>query len=242
MRRDTTRQRNRDAQRPLRRMKRVFDGWSRLWWFRVDLGLPDSMLHTPEASRVARETVARMFAPLPACYVLHGREVGVSGLHVHVLSPLHPLAVSGFQHVQPVQERRGGIAGVARYHAAPCDPRLREADPFKAYTPDSYTRRLNADAALLDYGNARRAALACGRHRLSPKRGWVNLPRPAPLSPRLVLLVAAFLLSLALLAVCESAPSVLPLGAPRRPIPARPVRRVTHPRPPPRTRGGVWSE
>lgn len=238
MRRDTTKQRDRDKQRLLRVMWRVFDPYASLWWYRVDLGLPNSMLHTDQAHEEAKRVAHRLFDPLPAHVTLHSRrrdEAG--GLHIHVISPVPPHAIRELgeyaYHVQPVTN----LGKLARYPAAPCDARLREADRrvWEKWKPDTYTRRREHDAAYLEWGDALRAARSVGRSRLSAKRFWVNLPRRSLCADRAIFL-AVFLLTLSVPQVQNVSAHPVPLMGNPRHLPVAPVRSWRHvpTHPPPR--------
>ncbi len=226
---DSARRRVRDSQRPLSVARRHFAPYPRLYAYRFDL--PPGPLYGLEAHREARALVGQTFPSGPARWKLEG--MPGERRHVHVISPLPPRAVPDAGHAQPVYD----LPGLLAYLAKPADPRLCAPGPLRAYSPDAATRRANRDAAHLDYGDARRAALASGRRRLSPLSGWVNT-RPA--SPRLVpvvlvLAVLRFLLAGSLMDPQNRAPLPGVHPAPHRPLPGRPVRPWCYSLPPPRT-------
>lgn len=225
---DSTRQRHRQALRPLSAAVRHFAPYPRLYLYRLDMppGLP---LYGPDTSRMARALVNQTFPTAPAYWKLERGECG--NLHLHVISPLPPVAVPGAAHHAPVHD----LPGLMAYLSKPADARLCRPGKLTPWTPDQYARARNYRAALDEYAAARRAALVVGRLRLSPCSGWVNVQRykPRPLSPLLVVSLARLLVSLVLVGFLTPALPA-PRSAARKPRSVRLVRSVARPRPPPR--------
>jgi hypothetical protein len=214
---DTARQRNRQATRPLSVAVRVFAGFPRLYTYRLDL--PPGPLYGLDAYREARTLVNQTVGSAPAYMKLEG--IPGQRRHVHIVTPLPPVAVPAALHAAPVHDLRGWLA----YLSKPADPRLCLSSCLTPWTPDPYTRRRNYLAALDEYGEARREALAQGKRRLSPLSGWVNAPtaRSTPTPSLRVLQVARFLLAWTLAADqnSDTLPGVRPTTS--RPPPGRPV-------------------
>jgi hypothetical protein len=212
-RRDTDRQRNRQASRPLSVALRVFAGFPRLYKYRLDL--PPGPLYGLDAHQEARALVNRTVGSAPAYWKLEG--VPGERRHIHLTTPLPPVAVPAALHAASVYDLRGALA----YDSKPGDPRLCLASCLTPWTPDPYTRSRNYRAALDEYGEARRVALTQGKRRLSPLSGWVNAPasRSTPASPVLVFQIARYLLAWTLAAAQngDTLPGVHPI--PSRPLP-----------------------
>lgn len=228
---DTQRRRVRDSVRPLAVAERHFKPYKRLYAYRFDL--PGYDLYTQGASREASALVGQTFPVAPAHWKLERGDCG--GRHIHVTSPLPPRAVPGAQHAASVYDLAGWIA----YLSKPSDSRLCRPGPLKPWTLDTHSRWERSDAAHLEYGDARRAALAAGRRRLSPMSGWVNTrsTRSTALSPRLLLAVWRFLLAVALSTPknCRPLPGVHSRSArPPASLFKRPQSHFPRPLPPPR--------
>jgi hypothetical protein len=225
---DSTRRRVRDAAPVVITAARHFAPFPRLHAYRLEL--PGGELHSSDTSRAARSLVAARFPSGPAAWKVERGESG--GLHVHVTSPLPPVAVHDHQHAAPVWSLPGWLA----YLAKPADSRLCRPGRLSPWSSDSATRARNYRAALEEYGTARRAALSQGRRRLSPLSGWVGTRRVRRHQPSPVLVLAALRFLLAgLLTVPPCGP--LPAPHPRRcrPLPGVPERPWRYSLPPPRT-------
>lgn len=213
-RRDTHRQRLRQASRPLSASVRHLAPYPRLHLYRLDMppGLP---LYAPDTSSTARALVGQTFPTGPAYWKL---ERGWGGnLHLHIISPLPPLAVPGAAHHAPVYDLRGLLA----YLSKPSPAELCAPGRLTPWTPDPYTRARAYRDALDEYAAARRDALVVGRRRLSPLSGWVGTRRNRPPAPPLLLVldVLRFMLAATLTDPANSGPGPEPRPTPGRPLP-----------------------
>ena len=229
-RKDTPRQRNRQASRPLLAALWHFAGFPRLYAYRLDL--PPGPLYGLDAYREARD-LARQTCQTAPC---HWKLEGIPGerRHVHITTPLPPIAVPAALHAASVYDLRGWLA----YLSKPADPRLCLASRYTAWTPDPYSRAHQFRAALDEYGEARREALTHGKRRLSPLSGWENMrPRHTPPHPLPVLQTALYLLAWMVAAAQNGDTLPAPHSHPERPLPGCPVSLWGHvlAHPPPRS-------
>lgn len=153
-----------------------FAGFQRLHFYTLPLHLPvDTPLHSVTASQAARAVTAAVFGSTPARWKLERGQRGA--LHVHVISPLPPVAVSEFSDARPVWDLRGLLGYFAKpAEAALCRP------VFAPDAPDAYTRARVYRAALAEQCRARAERQAQGFSRLPPVAGWTGR-RPGAPSP-----------------------------------------------------------
>lgn len=163
------------------------------------------------------------------------------GLHLHILSPLPPVAVpvrADLHYCGPLSDEKGGVRGMFAYLSKPPPAELCRPGRLTAWTRDPYTRARRHRAALDEYAAARRAALVDGRQRLRPMSGWTSQTRihTRPLPPLLVLALLRMCVLALLAAPIESGPLSVPLSTAPRPLPVAPVRSWRHvpTHPPPR--------
>lgn len=230
-RKDSNWTRIREAQRLISVAARHFAPYPRLYFYRLDM-LPGLPLYSSATTRAARHLVLSTFQPSPAFWKLERGECG--NLHLHVISPLPPIAVKGWATCGTVYD----LPGLLAYLSKPADARLCRPGKLTAWTPDPYTRARNRYRAEDELGEARRLKRAAGGRRLSPLSGWVNTRRDRPASPSLLLVLDVLRL---LWVMSQEAPlKVAPLPAPpstaQRPLPGLPVRPWGHisTHPPPR--------
>lgn len=238
---DTTRQRNRQATRPALVAARR---WARLG--RVHhyvLALPAGPLWDVAGLR----DLVSQTTPHPDTYWKKERgECG--GLHVHILAPLPPLALPTLPtltYCGPLDEARGGVRGMLAYLSKPAPAEMCRPKPHSPLALDTYARHRAYCAALDEWGEARRAALADGRRRLRPMSGWVGRGRILPELPHPLLVLALLRLMVsalvaALLADQKDRGSVRHRATRRPPLHGPAVRRERPhrpPLPPPRIQG-----
>jgi hypothetical protein len=229
---DSTRQRDRQATRPAGVAARRWAGLGRIHHY--VLALPAGPLWDVEKTQGDTERVS----PHPHTYWKKERgECG--GLHLHILSPLPPIAVASspsLVYCGPLDDKRGGVRGMMAYLSKPPPAELCRPGPLSPWALDSYARAKRYRAALEEYQAARVAALGEGRRRLRPMSGWVGRTRRrAPVaSPVLVLAVLRFLLLLSLPIPAGRPVLSAPVLARCRPIPGRRTRPWCYTLPPPR--------
>jgi hypothetical protein len=188
---DTGRRRDADAARVRAAAGARFALFPRLRFYTLPLCLPaGTSLHSVDASRAARLMVECVFGAAPARWKLEQGRAG--SLHVHVVSPLPPVAVHAFDDVRPVYDLRRLLA----YLSKPADARLCRTR-LTPYTPDAATRAAEYRAALTDAAAARASRQRQGKNRLPPVSGWTGVRPSADRSP---LHHARLLLALSLLA------------------------------------------
>lgn len=193
-RRDTNRQRIRQALRPLSVAVRRLALYPRLHLYRVNV--PDGPLYAAETVSAARALVNQTFSG-PAYWKLERGECG--GLHLHVVSPLPPVAVPGAAHHVPVHD----LGGLLAYLSKPADARLCRPGRLSPWSMNPYARAQAYRDGLDDYAQARRDALSQGRRRLPALSGWTG-PNPRAAPPPVLLVLAC--LRLRLLGVMPPAP------------------------------------
>jgi len=178
---DTNRQRLRQASRPLSAAMRHLAPYPRLHLYRVDMP-PGLTLYAPDTSSTARALVGQTVPGPPARWKM---ERGWGGnLHLHIISPLPPLAVPGAAHHAPVYDLRGLLA----YLSKPAPAELCAPGRLTPWTPDPYTRARAYRDALDEYGAVVVDHMVSGdRHQwteIARKRWQVIVQRVGPnLSP-----------------------------------------------------------
>jgi hypothetical protein len=235
-RRDTTRQRHRQAARPYAVAVRRWAGLGRIHHY--VLALPPG----PLWDRADMEAMVSQISAHPHTYWKLERGVH-DGLHVHILSPFPSVAITArpdLAYCGPLTEEKGGRRGMLAYLSKPPPAELCRPGRLHSRSLDSYTRAQMYRAALHEYAAARLAALGEGRRRLRPMSGWVGRTRRqtrAQSSSFLVLAVVFYLLTLALLAAQNRVPLPGVHPTPSRPLPGRPMRLLAYSRihPPPRS-------
>lgn len=236
--RDSTRRRNADAVRPYRAALERFGEGRRLWFYTVPLHLPPgTALHSEEASRAARLVVETLCGSAPARWKLERGRGGA--LHLHIVTPLPPVAVVGFEHVCPVYDLRG----LLDYLAKPPDARLCRPGRLTPWSPNVMTRRREMFTALDEQAAARRDRLARGKRTLPPVQGWTgtvmksgrcDAPAVFLLACRLHVLALAALLAAGALVSADPIPTPRPAHRER----PRPAQRGPRPRAPDRPLSG----
>ena len=221
---DSGRRRDADAARVRRAAAVRFAGLGRLHFYTFPLYLPEGVsIYSLEASRTARAFSETIFGSTPARWKLEQGDGG--NHHVHIIAPLPPVAVCGFDDVRLVYKLRGLLAYFAKPVAAPLCKQ-----PLKPWTPDAYTRAQRYRDALQEQCDERARRRAAGFSRLPPAAGWTGR-RASNVDHLLTLRCALAFALLALCALLTPAPALTP--APRR---ASPFLNRTAPRSPYRPR------
>lgn len=219
---DNGHRRDADAARVYRVAVDRFAGFQRLYFYTFPLHMPEgTSVYSLEASRAARAVSETLFGSLPARWKLEQGAGKKRNLHIHMIAPLPPVAVVGFQKVEVVYNLRKLCGYFAKPRAAP----LCTGDRLKPHTPDAYTRAQRYRDALQEQCEARAQRQAEGFSRLPPCSGWTGRrAAPVPLLLRLRVLIA-FARLLLLLACCPVAPVRPAVRRPgRRPAPLRALR------------------
>lgn len=224
---DSGRRRDADAARVRRAAADRFAGFQRLYFYTFPLHMPEgTSVYSLEASQAARAVSETLFGSLPARWKLEQGDGKKRNLHVHMIAPLPPVAVVGFDDARPVYNLRKLCGYFAKPRAAP----LCTGDRLKPYTPDAYTRAQRYRDALQEQCDERARRRAAGFSRLPPATGWTGC-RASNVDHLLALRCALAFALLALCALLTLAPALTP--APRR---ASPFLNRTAPRSPYRPR------